>query len=384
MRDEVPATPAEREQRVTSLELFFDLIFVLALTQVGTFLHGDPSWLRLLEAAAILMALWIGWSDYVWLGNRAATDEGLIRVVLLTAMCALLVISLAVPHAFGDDALVFGIAYFFVLALHIVAYAAFARGDPALRAAVGRLALTSLPAAALLVLAGVLPGTGRAICWVVALTLSFGVRIAGLEGWGVVPSHIAERFGLIIILALGESIIALGVGAADLPITAGLIVGALLGVAVAGALWWAYFDSAAMAVARKLRDAAPAEQVRIAVDAYSYAHLPMVAGILFFAFGVETTLAHRHAHLSGLAATTLSGGVALYLLALNVFMWLGGRWISTPRLVAAAILVALVPVATVLPALLSLGLVALVACGLIAYENVRYAAIRARIRHEVG
>ena len=119
-------------------------------------------------------------------------------------------------------------------------------------------------------------------------------------------------------------------------------------------------------------------------DAYSYAHLPMVAGILFFAFGVETTLAHRQAHLSGLAATTLSGGVALYLLALNLFMWLGIRWISTPRLVAAAVLIALVPVATVLPALLSLGLVALVTCGLIAYEDYRYATIRARIRHEVG
>jgi len=137
-------------------------------------------------------------------------------------------------------------------------------------------------------------------------------------------------------------------------------------------------------VARKLREAAPADQARIASDAYTYAHLPMVAGIVLFAFGVETTLAHLDTRLSGVAATALRGGVALYLLALNAFKRLADGSLSPQRLVAAAVLLALVPAATVLPALFSLGLVALTACGLIAYENTRYAETRNRIRHELS
>ena len=163
-----------------------------------------------------------------------------------------------------------------------------------------------------------------------------------------------------------------------------MIAGALFGVAVAGALWWAYFDAAAVVVARRLREAAPAEQARMAADAYTYSHLPMVAGIVLFAFGVETTLAHVDAHLSSVTATALCGGVSLYLLALNVFKRLASGHFSTERLVAATVLVALIPAATVLPALLSLGLVALVACGLIAYENSRHAEVRYRIRHGLG
>src|SRR5205809_2500667 len=139
-REELLEAPVEREQRVTALELFFDLVFVFAITQVTGFLYHDPSWLRLLEALAILMVLWFAWSSYVWLGNRAGTDEGTTRVVLLGAMGPLLIASLAVPHAFGKDALVFGVAFFFVRAMHLVAYAVLARDDPRLLGVVYRLA----------------------------------------------------------------------------------------------------------------------------------------------------------------------------------------------------------------------------------------------------
>jgi low temperature requirement protein LtrA len=168
-REELLEGPVEREQRVTALELFFDLVFVFALTQVTGFLYHDPSWLRLLEALALLMVLWISWSGYLWLGNTAGTDEGAIRVVLFTAMGAVLVVSFAVPNAFGKDALVFGVAFFFVRGLHIVAYVVIAAGDRALRAAVARMARTELPAAAVLVLAGLLPSAPRAACWVPAV-----------------------------------------------------------------------------------------------------------------------------------------------------------------------------------------------------------------------
>jgi low temperature requirement protein LtrA len=377
----VPDT--EREQRVTALELFFDLVFVFAITQVTGFIYHDPSWTTLLEAFALLMVLWFAWSGYAWLGNTAGTDEGPIRVVLLVVMGPLLIASLAVPRAFGRDALVFGIAYFLVRALHIAAYAVLAHDDPSLRIVVVRLAQTILPAAGVLVLAGFLHGPARAACWIAALAIDYGgLILRGTENWQVEPAHFAERHGLIVIIALGESIVALGVGASSLGIHAGVVTGALLGIAVAAALWWAYFDVVATVAERKLRAAAPRERALIARDSYSYLHLPMVAGIVVFAFGVKTTLAHVNSHLHGPAAAALCGGVALYLIALSAFKRRNVGSFNYPRLVAAAALAALASVATRLPALLSLATVAAVACGLIAYEVVRYAEARDRIRHD--
>jgi len=372
----------ERDQRVTALELFFDLVFVFAITQVTGFIYHDPSWTKLLEAVAILMVLWFAWSGYAWLGNTAGTDEGAIRVVLLAAMGPLLVASLAVPHAFGKDALVFGVAFFFVRALHLTAYAVLARDDPRLRIVVVRLAQTILPAAAALVLAGFLPEPVRAVCWCAALAIDYGgLILRGTENWQVEPAHFAERHGLIVIIALGESIVALGVGASGLGIHAGVVTGALLGIAVAAALWWAYFDVVATVAERKLRAAAPRERALIARDSYTYLHLPMVAGIVVFAFGVKTTLLHVSSHLHGPSAAALCGGVALYFLALSSFKRRNIGSFNYPRLVAVAALTALAPAATRLPSLVSLALVAAVACGLIAFEVRRYAGARDRIRH---
>jgi low temperature requirement protein LtrA len=374
------ALQVEAEQEVTALELFFDLVFVFAITQVTGFLYHDPTWLRLVEAIAILMALWFAWSGYAWLGNTAGTDEGAIRVVLLGAMGPLLIASLAVPHAFGKNALLFGVAFFLVRAMHIVAYSVLARDDPALRGVVVRLARTILPAAGLLVLAGALPGTGRAFCWIGALAIDYGgLMLGGTENWRVEPAHFAERHRLIIIIALGESIVALGAGAGNLD--AGVVTGALLGIAVAAALWWTYFDVVATVAERKLREAATSARARMARDSYTYLHLPMVAGIVIFAFGVKTTLAHVHAHLESLPAAALAGGVALYLLALSALKRRNIGSFNLPRLAAAALLAILAPAATRLPALVSLALVAAVACGLVAFEAWRYAEARDRIRH---
>jgi len=382
VRDELLEAPVEREQRVTALELFFDLVFVFAITQVTGFLYHDPTWTRVAEAIAILMALWFAWTAYAWLGNTAGSDEGTMRVVLLAAMAPLLVASLAVPRAFGKDALIFGVAYFLVRALHLVEYSLLARGNPELRAAVVRLSRTILPAAGLLVLAGLLPEPLRAFCWVAALTIDYGGLLLGsTEGWRVEPAHFAERHGLIIIIALGESIVALGVGASELALDAGVVTAVVLGLTVAGCLWWAYFDVVAAVAERKLREAGPIERARIARDSYSYLHLPMVAGIVVFAFGVKETLVHVHAHLESVPAAALCGGVALYLVALSAFKRRNVGSFNYPRLVASASLVALAPAATALPALLSLALVAVVACALITYEVFRYAEARERIRH---
>jgi low temperature requirement protein LtrA len=377
-------TPApvelEAEQNVTALELFFDLVFVFAITQVTSFLYHGPTWQRLVEALAILMALWFAWSGYAWLGNTAGTDEGAVRVVLLGVMAPLLIASLAVPGAFGEHALLFGIAFFIVRAMHIVAYRVLSRGDPRLVHIVGRLARTMLPAAGLLVLAGVLTGTGRALCWAAALTIDYGgLWLGGTESWRVNAMHFAERHRLIVIIAIGESIVALGVATANLG--TGVITAGVFGIAVAAALWWVYFDVVASVAERKLREADEASRARMARDSFTYMHLPMVAGIVVFAFGVKVTLVDVGAHLASVPAVALTCGVALYLLALSALKRRNiGSW-NYPRLVAAAVLALLVPAVTHLPALASVGLVAAVACGLVGYETWRYAEARDRIRH---
>jgi low temperature requirement protein LtrA len=374
--------PVEVEQQVTPLELFFDLVFVFAITQVTGFVSADATWTRLIEGLAILAVLWFAWEAYVWLANSAASDEGAVRVVLLFAMGALLILSLAVPRAFGDDGLVFGVAYFVVRAAHICAYLIVARGDEQLRGVVLRLATTVLPGAALLVVAGALDGTAQALCWVGALAIDYGgLMVRGVAGWRVAAKHFAERHGLIIIIALGESIVALGVGAGGLELDAGLITAALLGIAIAGAMWWAYFDLVALVAERRLRTAPRDEQVRIARDSFTYLHLPMVAGIVVFALGVKKTLAHVDHELDTVPAVALCGGAALYFLALSAFKRRNIGSFNHPRLVAASALVVLAPIATAIPALLALGLVAAISVALVSYEFVAYAEARDRIRH---
>jgi low temperature requirement protein LtrA len=376
--------PDDREQRVTPLELFFDLVFVFAITQVTGFVSAAPSWTRLVEGLAILAVLWFAWSGYAWLGNTANSDEGLVRVILLAAMAAMLIASLAVPHAFGRDGLIFGVAYFVVRALHIGCYAAVARArnDTTLAAVVARLGSTILPAAALLVLAGALSGTARAACWVAALLVDYGGLIArGVEGWRIEPGHFAERHSAIIIIALGESIVALGVGAGGVRLDAGVVVGALLGIATAAALWWAYFDVVSIAADRRLRRATAHDQVLIARDSFTYLHLPMVAGIVVFAIGVKRTLLHVDAHLQLVPAVALCGGVALYLVALSAFKRRNIGSFNRQRLLVGVLLVCLVPAVTGVPTLIGMGMVAATACGLIAFEFVRYSVARDRIRH---
>lgn len=376
--------PEGVEQRVTPLELFFDLVFVFAITQATGFVSARPSWMRLVEGLAILAVLWFAWSGYAWLGNTANTDEGLVRVILLSAMAAMLIASLAVPHAFGSDGLIFGIAYFVVRALHIGCYAAVARAqnDPTLAAAVSRLASTMLPAAALLVIGGALSGAPRAVCWAAALLVDYGgLVVRGVEGWRVEPGHFAERHSAVIIIALGESIVSLSVGAGGVRLGAGVIVGALFGIATAAALWWAYFDVVSIVAERRLRRAPPRDQVLIARDSYTYLHLPMLAGIIVFAIGVKRTLLQVDAHLQLVPAVALCGGVALYLLALSAFKRRNIGSFNRPRLVVAGLLAGLAPAATAMSALLALGLVTVTVCGLIAFEFFRYAEARDQIRH---
>jgi low temperature requirement protein LtrA len=370
------------EQRVTPLELFFDLVFVFALTQVTQFLAHDADAVHLLEGLAILTAVWWAWSCYAWLGNTAGSDEGLFRVTLLTAMAAMIVAAIAVPHAFGRDALAFGIAYCCVRVLHIAAYKVLARQDATLDPLVLRLGRSMIPAGLLLVVAGLFDGPVRTACWILAIGLDLGgLYIQGVEGWRVEAGHLAERYGLIVIIALGESIVSVGVGAEGQPMDADLIAGVLLGVATAAALWWAYFDVVAIVAERRFRRATGLDRVLIARDSYTYLHLPMVAGIILFSLGVKKTLPHPGDALDAIPAVGLCGGVAIYFLAHVAFRLRNVRTLNRGRLLVALALLALIPVATAIPALASLAVVAALSTGLMAYEFVHFHEARERLRH---
>jgi low temperature requirement protein LtrA len=371
----------EQEHRVTPLELFFDLVFVFAFTQVTTMLAHDPTWPGLGRGLLVLGALWWAWTAYAWLTNTVDADEGAVRGAVLTSMGAMLVASLAVPEAFDDHGVVFGIAYFIVRAMHLALYALAGRGDPDLLGAVLRMTPSSLVGSALIITAGFADHDVKPVLWVAALAIDYGgVLVGGARGWRVHPAHFAERHGLIVIIALGESIVAAGVGAAGIPLDTGVIVAAVLGLAVAAAFWLAYFDFFAISAQRMLSEKRGAAQAALARDGYSYLHLPMVAGIILFALAMKETLAHVGDHLGTIYALGLCGGSALYLLAYVALRLRVSRQLSRGRLVAATAFLLLTPVATAMPAIVALAVVTALWAALHAYELLWYREARAQIR----
>jgi low temperature requirement protein LtrA len=382
MPDPEPELAGGDEHEVTPLELFFDLVFVFAITQVTSLLVHDPTWHGVLRGLLVLAAIWWAWTGYAWLTSTIDVDEGGVRLVMLTSMAMLLGVALAVPTAFGSDALLFGVSFLAVRVLHLVLYARVGRHDSDLRRALLRVAPTELAGASLLVAAAFVDGDVRVGLWVLAVAIDYlGPTVLGLgEGWRVAPEHFAERHGLVVLIALGESIIAIGVGA-GLQLVTGVIVGAALGMVVVSALWWLYFDVAAIFARTRLAQASGVERARLARDAYSYLHLPLVAGIVFFAFGLETTLHHLHRALDLIPAVALCGGVALYLLGHVAFLRVTTGRIFRRRTVGAALLLVLIPFAVAIPALAALALVSGVCSLVVAYEAIRYRESRVRVRH---
>jgi low temperature requirement protein LtrA len=380
-RDEVDEEQADAgEKRVAPLELFFDLVFVFALTQITYLMSEDPTWGGLGEGMLVLAALWWAWGAYAWLTNYIDTEQDLERLLMLAAMGAMLVAALATPHAFGDDALIFGISYAAVRWLHIFIFAE-ANEDVDTATAVRTLARTALPAPLLLIGAAFFDGAAQTAVWIVALAIDFsGPFVFGVRGFRVSAGHFSERFGLIVIIALGESIVAIGAGIAGVDLDAGLIAGAVLGIVLAAALWWAYFDVVAIAAERRFRELRGYARVRMARDSYAYLHLPMIAGIVLVALGVKKTLGDVDEPLKTVPAVALFGGIALYYAAHVGFRLRNLGTLNRPRLVAALASLALIPLATEVDSLAALGIAAALAALVIAYETTRYAEARRRMR----
>ncbi|WP_167399041.1 low temperature requirement protein A [Arthrobacter pityocampae] len=385
------ARVSDESHRVTTFELFFDLVFVFAFTQVTGFMAHEHSFLGVLQGMIILAMLWWSWVAYSWLGNQTHVDEGLMRLGLSVVMVAMFIAALAIPEAFDDlegglsGPFVLALAYFVVRAMHLLLYLYAARGDGPLQRQVLKLSLVMVPGAALILTGAVIGGTAQTWLWAAGLALDIALTYLTSTGgnWRLLSAaHWTERHGLVVILALGESIVAIGVGASQEPVSIPILLGAVFGIALSVCLWWLHFDVTAIAAEHRFAALHGPERISAAVDAYSYLHLPLVAGIILSAFGVEDVLAHVFdtADFGLLGSVALFGGAALFLIGSSAF-WrrMAGSWRKL-RLVGAAVLLLVVPAGALLAPLAALALAAALAVVLVAAETALDAGTRASIR----
>ena len=371
----------EREHRITPLELYFDLVFVFAFTQTTAVISEDTTWAGLGRGMLILAAVWWAWASYAWLTNTVDAGRDEVLAAVLVAMAAMFVAALAVPEAFGGHGVLFGVAFLIVAVMHLALYALSARSEPELFAAILRIAPWSLLGASLILAAGFVDDPARSLLWIAALAVGFlGPLVGDMGGWRLAPVHFVERHGLIVIIAIGESLIAIGLGARSADLGIKVIVAALLGLVVATSFWLAYFDFFPIRAQQLLVERHGAERIALARDAYSYLHLPMVAGIVLFAFAMEVTVKHVGRELGTIPAFALCAGPALYLLAFVLLRLRIARRLGRGRLVAAAACMALFPVALAVPALVALTLIATVWVAFHTYELIWWHDARVETR----
>jgi low temperature requirement protein LtrA len=376
------ATAVEHEHRVTPRELFFDLVFVFAFTQVATLLADDPTFAGIGRGVLVLAALWWTWSAYAWLTNTVDPEEGVVGAALLVSLIAMFVAALVVPNVFDDEGVLFGAAFLVVWAMHTALYALAGRGSRDLLGAVFRLAPWTLTGASLILVAGFTDGA-RVWLWLAAVACAYvGGILSGATGWRLHPSHFAERHGLVVIIALGEAFISIGIGATGIGIGPGEVAAAILGLLVATSFWLAYFDFFSIRGEQILRNREGTERVALARDLYAYGHFPMIVGIVLFAFAMKTIVAHVGDELDAVAAFALCGGSALYLLTYSgVRSRVEHRLsLSRGRFVAAVVLLLVLPLTTAIPALAALAIVTAVWLGLHTYELVWWREARAESR----
>lgn len=331
--------------RVSTLELFFDLVFVFTITQLTTVLYRRPTGAGLAQVVLMLGVIWWMYGGYAWLTNAVAPDRGGRRTLMLGGMAGYLVLALAIPSAFSSSALAFAFAYAAIVAVHAGLYTRTSE------AATVRSLLTLAPfnaVSALLVLGGAIAGgSAQYVLWALAFLLEWTTpRLIDDSGFRIGPAHFVERHGLVVIVAIGESVVAIGIGAAGLRVDAALVAVAVVALGLSACLWWAYFGGDDERAERALSAAPQGARPRIAVEAFGYWHLPILLGVIAIAAGDRRATGHAFHTLSFAAALTLAGGVSAFLAGDVLFrrtLRIGG---GGPRLVAAA----LAPIAIVLGA----------------------------------
>ena len=371
------------DRSVKPFELFFDLVFVYAFTQVTQLLAHELSWGGLGQGVLLISAMWLAWASYSWLGTHIDLDEGAVRLAMLVVMGGMLTAALAVPDAFGDRAVLFAVAYAFVRLMQVVMFGIAARNMDGLMPALARFARSAV-VGPIIILVGALSKVGPLEAWwATALLFEYGAMyLMKMSGWRISAGHFSERHGLIFIIGLGEAVISIGIGAHDLALDAGVLIPALLGLGVIVALWWTYFDVNALAAERRLASVSGTERSELGRDAYSYLHLPMIIGAIFFSLGVKMTLAHTDEVLQTIPAAALCGGLVLYLLGqIGLRVRCGGS-LAKARVLAVLSLTVLFGVSGLITALALLSAVSLSFAILVAWETVAQRESRQQIRSD--
>ena len=358
------SAPTERSVRVSTLELFFDLVFVFTITQLTGVLVGGKDAAALAQVVVMLLLIWWMYDGYAWLTNAIATDRFRFRLLLIGGMGGFLVIALAVPHAYDGDGLAFGLGYLVVVVLHA---AMFVRGTSVSEArAILRIAPFNLVAAALVIVGGALGGDWQWGLWTFSgVLLWFTPRFTTVEGFVVSVSHFVERHGLVVIVALGESIVVIGAGAAGLPLDGGLVLVALLSLSLSAALWWVYFSDEE-GIERAFEAAAPERRPELALRGFGYWHYGILLGIVAVAAGLKKAIGDPYEPLAGWIAVGLAAGTALFIVSEVGFRRTFGIARNRVRLVTAVVALATIPLGTELGAAGQVAaLAALVAAALV-------------------
>ncbi len=374
-------TAAEAERKTSYLELFFDLVFVFAFTQVTALILEDTTPRGFARAALVLAMVWWAWSAYAWMTNAIDVENSVTRLIVFAAMVAGFFMALAVPDAFQDEAAWFAVAYFVVRILNSALYAWGVRDDPAVLRAVARLSPWFLVAAFVALAAGFVDPDYRSWVWLASLVIDVvgTLTVANLE-WHVSPSHFAERFALIVIIALGESIVAIGIGTSELTRDTTYAVSVIVAFAGVAALWWAYFDFTAIAAERSLRRASAVARGPLARDVFTYFHYPIVLGIILYAVAAKKTLEHPLDPLSQAGRWALGLGVALFFAGFALMRFRVIRRVAWERLGAAALALVLAVSLDGPDAIVTLGVVIGVVVVSVAVEAARLHDVRASLR----
>jgi low temperature requirement protein LtrA len=354
----VDVTASAAVQRVSTLELFFDLVFVFTVTQLTAVLSHDLSWQSLGQVMVMLALIWWMYAGYAWLTNSISTRGLRQRAILLGGMAGYLVLALAVPGAFHGSGLAFGVGYFIVTAVHASLFIWTASAQSS-RAFLG-IAPFNLFNATLVIVGGALGGTAQAVLWTVAAVLEWSTPWVGnresQSSFEIAPGHFVERHGLVVIVAIGESVVAAGIGAAGLAVDAELMLAVVLGLLLSAGLWWAYFGADDDEQAeRALTDAPAARQPWIALEGFGVAHYFLLLGVVLAAAGIKKAIGHAYDPLETAQALVLGGGVALFLAADVGFRRVLGLGRSLHRAVAALLALATVPLGTEVAAVAQLA-----------------------------
>jgi low temperature requirement protein LtrA len=370
-------------QRATSLELFYDLVFVFAITQVSHLLLGHLTWTGYAQATLVLLVVWWAWNYTTWVTNELDPDSTAVRLVLMGVMLASLLMAVAIPDAFGERALLFAGSYVALqTGRHLFLTFVVAPSGTIERERAGRILIWFAAAGVLWIAGGLVDGRARWALWLAALAIDYTAPLVlywlpgrpwlGEGTWDVETSHFAERFQLFVIIALGESIVITGATTADLDLDAARGLAFVLAFVGTAALWWLYFSYVARIAERRL--ALADNRTTLARDAFTYLHVAIVAGIVLSAVGNELVIAHPSDELPGVEVATVVAGPALYLLAHVLFRLRMAGSLSWRRLTGAVACVGIGLVGTFSPALVVAALLVAVLAGVIVSEHV--AALR--------